>query len=415
MCPPRPSLDDVSGITDDRPDPPHPSEFGPWSSPSEIASFLSDFSPPRDRVPISADSFLDVLNFLFDMQPDDDRLPALQFLHSASFHFPAYFLDGDAVGRLADLAVTLTDEELAEMLRIFTNLLASGFLSGLHEDFVRIISPALNFENVDHLHFFHSLVFTFSVDHRLICADCTPVLTDLLIHSDRQLRLAVIDCLAILSENGEMRGRMVESGLFERIEESLVFTDPELFSETFLLINCLIVDGIPEVFLERQFLSRFGLLLGQVRLRGLKFILNFFRSVLDFSETIMLESGLLRLLFDIQRDLDFQARRAVAAFASEVFGSIWGSDLAVDAFRILAEGVDLFGEGGVGGCLANMARFMEVFPEEGEQICDVIEVWDAIVQMTDSEDRNVADVAQDILDRHYWPRQDEIILNGVCD
>jgi hypothetical protein len=412
----RSSLYYVSVVADDDPHPPHPSEFGPWSSPAEIAFFLSGFSAPRKRVYISLDSFFEVLDLLLDLPPSAIQLQALRFLHFASLHFPAYFIDGDVVGKLTNLALTLADEALPEMLRVFATVLRdhdNTFLSGLHDSFVGAIVSALNFEDFDHLHFFPALVLTFSIDDRLICTDYIPVLRELLIHRDRRLRLTAIDCLAILSEKGELRGKMVESGLFEKIEESLVFTDPELFSETFMLINCLIVDGIPELFLGSQFLSRFWLLLGQVKPRGLKFILDFFRLVHIFDQTVILESGLLRLLFDVQRDLDFQARRAVAAFAAEVLGCVWVSDVAADAFRILAEGVELFGEGAVGGCLANIAQFMEAFPEEGERICDDIEAWDAIVQMTDSEDPEIADVAQDILDRHYWPRQDDAVLNEV--
>jgi hypothetical protein len=226
---------------------------------------------------------------------------------------------------------------------------------------------------------------------------------------ERIVRLRVIGCLAVLSRVSKAKFVMIENGIFSAIESSFVFTDPELFSETFLLINCLCSIEIPDFVLKYEFFCRFPLLLNSVAKRGLKFILNFFRIVLELAESVILETGILKNLIEIQKDMQFESRRVLAIFFAEILDWIWfrfgESDLFMAVFQIVIEICQDFPRESLYHCLYMIDRCMNEC-QSLRRICERLGFWDELFFLTDSSDEIISLQLQFILDHHYWPYED---------
>jgi hypothetical protein len=335
-------------------------------------------------------------------------LRALSHLAAAA---PAPFLEPPVPAALAAAAPSLPHDALPHLLALLSRLLAfdpAPFLP-LIPGLAAAMRAKWDFRDRAHLAFLRAVLYACDPGARALFLGAIPPLLAALGAFDRAVRLAALHCLAILAQGDGAAGAMLAHGVFPALERGFVFTDPELFAESFLLVNCLARVGWPAFLLAPEFFSRFPLLLGSLPSRGLKFVLNFLRIAIGLSPAVVIETGVLRALLDAQRHYRFDSRQRVALFFAEMVDWLWRCvgecDLFLGAFRAAAEACQNFPADALRRWLDAADRPLAECPALLD-ICESAGFWDTLLYLTEDGGDALAERAQLFLESHYWPYQE---------
>jgi hypothetical protein len=386
------------------------SESSPPSAPSPecfpfcISTFLeSIFLGPPYPADLPLDAVAPLITFCLTAEPR--ALHALSLFAAAN---PALFLAPAHFCALTSAIPRLSHDALPHLLTVLSHLIAFDppALAPLMRDIASAMAPKWDCRDRVHLALLRMILY--SADWgAFVCV--IPALVESLGGFDRAVRLEALNCLAILSQDDPAVEAMLAGGVWRAIERGFVFSDPELFAESFLLVNCLARVGWPDFLLAPEFFSRFPLVLQAVKPRGMKFVLNFLRIAIGLNEIVIIETGILRTLVDVQRATQFGSRQLIALFLAEIVSWLWGMvgtcDLFLEVFEAVAESCQNFPQDALGRWFEAADALLRECPALAD-VCENAALWETLLYLTEDGGETVAERAQLLLESHYWPCQD---------
>jgi hypothetical protein len=362
------------------------------------------------------DLLFEALDSLRNSDDSETTEVALDVLGHLSHDFPTSFFGVPFVPVFVELISIVSDDQLSGLLDTLSSVLAHRdcppelSLSVLDGKFLLEMHQRWDLSCVTHLYFLQFFIYTLGPDHLPIFIDFVlPIVTQFEV-AGPDVRLLAISCLSLLVYDSDNLGLAVEHGIFATIEASLVVTTPQLFAETFLLINSLIQGSVPPEFLTGEFFSRFRFFWGQLNQRGSQLVLTFLRLVAIQRAECLFENGIVADLIEHHVEFPYVSRRLTALLFLELFDFLClphhSNDL-VPAVHAIIENCSQFTEECFLRSLHRIDCLLEAGCEEVREHCDMVEFWDTLIELTDSGSEQVADAAQIFLEEHYWPMVDD--------